>query len=83
MWLVYVVGGIAFFVAAYAAWQVAVTTDVLVAVKWGLVALFLLQITTVMKVFMGTRMEANRLLREIKRVELQLSLLRGGGGTAR
>jgi hypothetical protein len=34
------------------------------------------------KTFMGNRMEANRLLRELKRVELQVSLLRDRTGPA-
>ena len=36
MWLVYVVGGVAFVVAVYAIWQMSVATDVLAAVKWGM-----------------------------------------------
>lgn len=50
--------------------------DTLAAVKWGVGSLFLFQVTTMCKTFMGNHMEANRMLREIKRVELQVSLLR-------
>ena len=77
MWLVNVAGGIAFLAGAYAMWRVFRTTDALVAVQWGVSALFLFQVTTLGKNFMANRMEANRLLRELKRVELQVSLLRG------
>jgi len=77
MWLVNVAGGIAFLAGAYAMWRVFRTTDALVAVQWGVSALFLFQVTTLCKNFMANRMEANRLLRELKRVELQVSLLRG------
>ena len=40
------------------------------AVKWGVAALALFQVTSLCKTFMANRMEANRLLRELKRVEL-------------
>lgn len=76
MWLVYVVGFVAFLGAAYALWQMVATTNVLSAVKWGVGALLLFQFTTLAKAFMGNHMEANRMLRELKRVELQVSLLR-------
>ncbi len=76
MWLVNIASGVAFLAGAYAMWQVFGTTDALVAVQWGVSALFLFQVTTLCKTFMANRMEANRLLRELKRVELQVSLLR-------
>lgn len=82
MWLVNVASGVAFFAGAYAIWQMFGTSDPLVAVKWGVASLFLFQVTTLYKTFMGNRMEANRLLRELKRVELQLSLLRDRTGPA-
>lgn len=75
MWVSYIATAVAFFGGAYAMWQMFDTADVLVAVKWGALALFLFQVTTMCKIFMGTRLEANRLLREIKRMELQVSLL--------
>jgi hypothetical protein len=79
MWLVYVVGAVAFVAGVYALWQMFVTADVLTAVKWGVASLFLFQFTTLAKGFMGSHMEANRMLRELKRVELQVSLLRAEG----
>ena len=56
------------------------TLDPLVAIKWGIASLFLFQVTMLCKTFMGNHMEANRILREVKRVELQVSLLRAGAG---
>ena len=53
--------------------------DVLSAVKWGVAGLALFQFTVVGKGFMGAHLEANRVLREVKRVELQLALLRAPG----
>ncbi|MDQ3269788.1 MAG: hypothetical protein M3Q11_06325 [Pseudomonadota bacterium] len=79
MWLVYVLGFVAFAGAAYALWQMAAAADALSAVKWGVAALFLFQFTTLAKSFMGNHMETNRLLRELKRVQLQVSLSRAAG----
>ena len=76
MWLVNVANIVAFIAGVYAMWRVFGTTDTLVAVQWGVSALFLFQVTILCKTFMGNHMEANRLLRELKRVELQVSLLR-------
>lgn len=76
MWLVNIVGGIAFVLAIYFLWHVYVATDVLSAVKWGVAGLALFQMTVVGKGFLGTHLEANRVLREVKRVELQVALLR-------
>lgn len=76
LWVAYVAGAIAFIAGAYALWQMIATSDLLLAVKWGVGALVLFQVTMMTKGFMGNHMEANRMLRELKRVELQLSLLR-------
>ncbi|MBL8298505.1 MAG: hypothetical protein JNN30_09175 [Rhodanobacteraceae bacterium] len=83
MWLVNVTNGVSFLIGVYALWQMTNTVDAVLAVKWGIGALFLFQITTLCKTFMGNRMEVNRMLREIKRVELQLSLLRTETGTSK
>lgn len=76
MWVAYLAAILAFAAGVYALWQLSGATDAVVAVKWGVAAVCLFQVTTMCKSFMGTRMEANRLLREVKRVELQVSLLR-------
>lgn len=76
MWVLNVASGVSFLAGAYAIWKMLGTSDALVAVKWGVASLFLFQVTTMCKFFMGNRMEVNRLLRELKRVELQISLLR-------
>jgi hypothetical protein len=80
MWVVYVTAGIAFLAGLYAVWHMFGAIDALAAVKWGVGSLFLFQVTAMCKTFMGTHMEANRLLRELKRVELQVSLLRDRAG---
>lgn len=82
MWLVNVAGGIAFVAGLYALWQMFGAVDALTAIKWGIASLFLFQVTTLCKTFMGNHMEANRTLREIKRLELQVSLLRSDSSRA-
>ncbi len=76
MWVAYLAAILAFAGGVYALWQLSGATDAVAAVKWGVASLFLFQVTTMCKGFMGNRMEANRLLRELKRMELQVSLLR-------
>jgi hypothetical protein len=76
MWLAYTVGGVAFVFAAWALWRMGIAIDALEAVRWGVGALVLLQFTMLTKTFMGSHMEANRMLREIKRLELQVAMLR-------
>lgn len=61
---------IAFF---YAAWKFFVAAGVDDRVVWGGVAWFLATMVAFMKVWFWLRMESNRVLREIKRVELQLA----------
>jgi hypothetical protein len=75
MWITNIAGGVAFFAGLYALWQMSGSSDVLVAVKWGIGALFLFQITVIGKILSMSRLESNRLLREVKRIELQVSLL--------
>lgn len=76
LWVAYAAGAVAFVMGAYAFWQMVTTTDVVAAVKWGVGALLLFQMTTLTKSFMGSHMQANRMLRELKRLELQVALLR-------
>jgi hypothetical protein len=76
LWLVHLANVLAFVAGAYAFWQAMVTTEAVLAVKWGVGALALFQVTILCKTFLGNRMETNRLLREIKRVELQVAMLR-------
>jgi hypothetical protein len=76
MWIMNIASGVAFIAGVYAIWQLFAATDAIIAMRWGVAALFLFQVTTLCKTLMGTRVEANRTLREIKRLELQLALLR-------
>jgi hypothetical protein len=77
MRLVYAVVLVTFLGALYALWQLSTTTDAVSAVQWGVAALVLFQMTALCKSYMGSHLEANRMLREIKRLELQVAMLRG------
>lgn len=76
MWVLMLANGVAFLAGVYAIWQMFETSDPVAAVKWGIGSLFLFQVTILCKTFMGNRMGMNRLLRELKRTELQVALLR-------
>lgn len=82
MWVVNIAAGIAFLAGLYAVWHMFGASDALAAVKWGVGSLFLFQVTTLCKTLMGNHMEANRMLRELKRIELQVSLLRDRSNSA-
>lgn len=73
----YVTSVLAFVAAAWALWRMASASDVLAAVQWGVAGVVLFQLATMTKTFLGQHLEANRTLRELKRLELQVSLLRG------
>lgn len=80
MRLVYAVLLLTFAGALYALWQMGTSADTLRAVQWGVGALVLFQMTTLLKGYMGSHLEVNRMLRELKRLELQVALLRDGRG---
>lgn len=62
--------------AVYSFWKMTQAADAATAVQWGVGALLLFQMTTMAKSYMGQHLEANRLLREVKRLELQVAMLR-------
>jgi hypothetical protein len=76
VWVAYLSGVAAFAGFLFALWRSWTALDTLPAVQWGVLAIVLFQFTMVMKSFLGSHMEANRMLRELKRVELQLALFR-------
>ena len=59
----------------FALWQTWHAVDVISAVRWGVLTVVLFQYSAMIKGFLGTHFEANRTLREVKRVELQIALL--------
>lgn len=77
MRLVYAVVLVTFVGAVYALWQLGTSSDAVSAVQWGVAALVLFQMMALCKNYLGSHLETNRMLRELKRLELQVALLRG------
>jgi hypothetical protein len=62
-----------FLAGAWAAWHFFQASEPVAQLRWGLPAAVLLIVATVMKMALLPRMESNRLMRELKRIELQLA----------
>lgn len=62
-----------FFAGAYAAWRFFGETQVASQLRWGLPAAVLLIMSLMIKMAMWPEIHANRLMRELKRIELQLA----------
>jgi len=73
MWTVMAVQVLLFAGALWAIWTVFHAPDALAAIRWGVAAVILVQIVTFLRGFMGAHFEANRVLREVKRLELRLA----------
>lgn len=76
IWFVYIAQAVFFVIGVYLAWQFFQTADVLIALRYGLSALLFMIMAAIFKSGMGIRIETNRTIREIKRVELQVAMLR-------
>jgi len=72
MWFVFIVQILLFLGAVYAGWLVFTTTDPMTAVKWGVLTVVLVQLVTFLRGFMGSHLESNRVLRELRRLDLRL-----------
>lgn len=72
MWSVMIVQILMFVGAIWAVWAAFTTPETLAAVRWGVIAVILVQIGTFLRGFMGDHFEANRVLREVRRLELRL-----------
>lgn len=69
---------IAFFVAVWLAWHFFNAATALEALRWGLPAAVLMVMSLQMKLAVWPSVQANRVIRELKLIELQL-LRRDGG----
>jgi len=69
-WVIMLTQIIMFLAGAWAAWHFFVAEDMLVALKWGLSAGVILLMATQMKLSFMPQMQADRVLRELKRIEL-------------
>lgn len=82
-WIAMIVTAVIFLVsigAGLSAWKFFGATEMTYAVRWGALAWFLVMIVAFMKIWFWMRMESNRVLREIKRVELQLARIQNKSG---
>lgn len=79
MWLVGIVQLLLFLGAIYTIYHMFVSAELMTALRWGIGTVVLVQMSTLLRSFMGMHFEANRLLREIKRLELRLVRLEGRG----
>lgn len=64
-----------FAAAVYCGWQFFAAATALEAARWGAGAVMLMVMVGFLKIWFWMRMESNRVLREVKRVELQLARL--------
>jgi len=66
---------VCFGIGLYAAWKAFALTDVIEVIRWGLVSLFFMTSAVVGKVGLLPSFQANRTLRALKRLEMQIALL--------
>ena len=71
--------GLLFVAGAVAAWRFFEAADPVTQLRWGLPAAVLLILATIIKMALVPRMETNRLIRELKRIELQIAAAAGAG----
>lgn len=78
IWLVGTVQLLLFIGAIYTVYHMFTAAELMNALRWGIGTVVLVQLSTLLRSFMGMHFEANRLIREIKRVELRLVRLETG-----
>lgn len=72
--LMMIVQAVMFFGGAWCAWQFFQETDVIMALRWGFSATVLVLSAAVLKICtLWPTLQANRVLREVKRLELQIA----------
>ena len=64
-----------FGVGMYAAWKCVTVTELVDVVRWGLGALFFMLSAVIAKVALLPSLQANRILRALKHLEMQIALL--------
>jgi len=69
-WIVMTTQTILFFIGVYTSWQFFKATEMLGALQWGLSSVVLLLVAMMLKMSLMPQIQADRVLREIKRVEL-------------
>ena len=69
--------GVIFIAGVWAGWRFFQATDTLSALHWGLPAAVLVLMATILKTALMPVLQANRVMRELKRLELQIAVSRG------
>lgn len=72
MWLVGIVQFVLLLGAVYTFSRMFAVTDMMIALRWGVGTVVLVQMSTFFRSFMGMHFEANRVLREVQRLELRM-----------
>lgn len=75
MVMVLIIGAIMAVLGLYAAIKFATVTDLTSMIRWGGLAWFGIFAISMIKIWSWMRMETNRSLREIKRLELQIAMM--------
>ena len=76
IWVIYIAQIVFFLIGTYLAWRFFEVRDVTIALRYGLSALLMFLMGAIMKIGMGIRMETDRAIREVKRLELQVAILK-------
>jgi len=61
--------------AVFAGWKFFTAPLAMDAIQWAVIAWFLMTMVAFLKIWFWMRMESNRVIREVKRVELQIARL--------
>lgn len=72
-WVVMIVQATMFLLGLWCGWKFFAATDPLIALKWGLPAAVLVILATILKTSLMPQLQADRVLRELKRVELMIA----------
>ncbi|MGI8705002.1 MAG: DUF6768 family protein [Sphingomicrobium sp.] len=67
------VQGALFIAGVWAAWNFFAADDALTALRWGIPAAVLLLMALIIKLSLWPTIQANRVIRELKRIELQIA----------
>ncbi len=76
--LMMVIQGLLFIAGVWAAWMFFEAVDPVTQLRWGLPAAVLLPMSLAIKLAVAPSIHADRLMRELKRIELQLARSRQG-----
>lgn len=72
-WVLMILQTTMFLFAVWAGWHFFVATEMLAALKWGLSSATLVIVATILKTSLMPQIQADRILRELKRVELMIA----------